>query len=810
MNQDELSDGRKRFVSDTESEAKDVPYDAADDISESRFGKADRAAALSRRHFLAGMAGVVGFALTPDSLLFALERMVKAETFASDVAGSKPIYIHTKSKVPDPKDISFTVQYGDKDAIKLWGHFWYNKDAVKSGKKMPAIVELNPYRRRDGMISGDSRMYPWFAYNEYLCFRVDLQGSGDSEGILADEYTDEELVYCSQVIRQISEHPWCDGNVGMMGESWSAINSLMTAARADCPEALKAVIVSSGSDDRYSDDIHYMGGAMMQDNTAWPSSMWGWLAQPPDPLVVGDQWKELWRERIRNADFWFSRWGAHQKRDAYWDNNSVRYRFDEVKVPVYIISGWQDGYKNPVDRTVRGVAAAGMPTAGIIGPWGHGYPYNCYPGPMINWLPYAVTHWWDKWLKGKEPSPDSELPQLTVWLGKSREPKKSPGYDDKGRWVAEDYQWPERTLEKIYYPAPKKRLSEAPPSRHARIPGSNDLLFVTAMLETSSYGDSGNPDLPGNLAAADKGSLYFDTPVLTEDFDCFGYPTATLNLTCDKSLACLAVRLCEVSPHAEAVHLVTYSFFNLCYRDGDMADPKPIEPGVPFRVCIPMNITGHTFRKGWKIRLSVSPSFFPTLWQSPEAARITLHTGGFAGFPASKLMLPGRNPRAEDALMSRLLPRDASILSVYVDDYVPTTTDPDRPGSNSRSVRPVTVDHRKGLLVNKLNDYGRCCYDGHLSGLWVDQVSTENFRMLYDEPGSLTCFTTCRTVLERPSENWKVRAVTSTKVWTESGEDGLYRFRYRAGIKTYIWQNHGGFTLFEKRKIEGTIPRSWV
>jgi hypothetical protein len=224
--------------------------------------------------------------------------------------------------VRDPKDIFFSVQYPGKPPIRLAGHFWYNAETVSAGKKCPAIVEFVPYRRRDGTMIADSKMYPWFAFNDYLCFRIDLQGSGDSEGVLTDEYTDEELTYCTQVIAEIAALPSCDGNVGMMGKSWSAINSLMVAARPDRPRALKAVLVCCGSDDRYNDDVHYMGGAMMFDNVSWPSSMFGWMSLPPDPAVVGDPWKEMWRERIRNADFWFKQWASNQPRDDYWAGQS--------------------------------------------------------------------------------------------------------------------------------------------------------------------------------------------------------------------------------------------------------------------------------------------------------------------------------------------------------------------------------------------------------------------------------------------------------------------------------------------------------
>jgi len=285
------------------------------------------------------------------------------------------------------------------------------------------------------MIS-DSKMYPWFAFNDYLCFRIDLQGSGDSEGVLTDEYTDEELTYSGQVIAEIAALPSCDGNVGMMGKSWSAINSLMVAARPDRPRSLNAVLVCCGSDDHYNDDVHYMGGAMMFDNVSWPSSMFGWLALPPDPAVVGDPWKEMWRERIRNADFWFKQWATHQPRGDY--ENSVRGHFEDVQVPVFVMSGWQDGYKNPAERVVAGLSALGKPVQGLLGPWGHKYPFGGYRGPRIPWLQYTVTHWWDKWLKGKAPSPATDWPELSVWLSESQGPSKSLCPDEKGKWVAED------------------------------------------------------------------------------------------------------------------------------------------------------------------------------------------------------------------------------------------------------------------------------------------------------------------------------------------------------------------------------------
>ena len=120
----------------------------------------------------------------------------------------------------------------------------------------------------------------------------------------------------------------------------------------------------------------------------------------------------MWRTRIRNADFWFKQWASNQPRDDYWAENCVRGNFEDVQVPVFVMSGWQDGYKNPVERIVSGLSALGKPVQGLLGPWGHKYPFGGYPGPRIAWLQYTVTHCWDKWLKGKTPPPATDCPSF--------------------------------------------------------------------------------------------------------------------------------------------------------------------------------------------------------------------------------------------------------------------------------------------------------------------------------------------------------------------------------------------------------------
>ena len=717
-------------------------------------------------------------------------------------------FLKVRDKVPDPENIFFEVQYPGKAPLRLAGHFWFNAETLKAGTKCPAIVEFNPYRRRDGTMIVDAKMYPWFAYNDYLCFRVDLQGSGDSEGVLTDEYTDEELAYCVQVIGQIAAHPNCTGAVGMMGKSWSAINSLMVSARADRPEALKAIIVCAGSDDRWNDDVHYMGGAMMFDNVSWPSSMFGWVAAAPDPAVVGDAWREMWRTRIDNADFWFRQWGGNQPRDDYWSAAAVRDHYGDVGVPVFILSGWQDGYKNPVEHVISGLSALGKESAGLIGAWGHKYPFNGYPGPRVDWLDYILTHWWDRWLKGKTPPSDDTWPQLPVWLGVSKEPSKSACADEIGKWVAEDSNWRARVKDKVLYLGPGHRLGDRP--ARATYNSTGQPVLDTEMLETSSWGECGNDDLPGDQARFDRESLYFDSDPLADDLDCFGYPEVALTMTIDRPIAALAIRLLEVSPATGASHLVTYRFVNPAYRGGDTAKPRTDRARRPVHLARAAQPHGPHLQA----RLAHPPRAVAVLLSDAMGGARRRRSSRWkrvetGGLPASALTLPGREPRAEDQRAQALLPAKSAGAYVNPDDYLPTLVEA-RPAETTRKAFPVTINGKPGIVTRKVFDSGRYQYGGPLQGLWVDQTAEENFQMVVGDPLSLVGFTQSTTILERPEQGFRARSETTTNVWSETdGEDGFV-FRYRATVKTFIGDSTGTDRPFAEKTVSGEIARSWI
>ncbi|MGH6719454.1 MAG: CocE/NonD family hydrolase, partial [Alphaproteobacteria bacterium] len=300
-------------------------------------------------------------------------------------------------------------------------------------KPVPAILTYLPYRKRDSTRAGDDPMHRYFAGHGYACLRVDMRGSGDSDGLMNDEYAAQELADGKGLIAWIATQPWCSGKVGMIGSSWGGFNALQVAALR--PPALAAIVTNCSTDDRYTDDMHWMGGALLNDMLDWGSSFFTRLHCPPDPEISGPEWRDKWLARIEQFAFPLEAWFKHQRRDSYWKHGSVNENYGAIRCPVFATGGWMDGYSNAIPRLLANLK---VPRLGLIGPWAHKYGHQAAPGPAIGYLQECVR-WWDHWLKGIDTGLMDE-PMLRVWMQENVPP--TGGYETcPGRWVAEPA-WP--------------------------------------------------------------------------------------------------------------------------------------------------------------------------------------------------------------------------------------------------------------------------------------------------------------------------------------------------------------------------------
>lgn len=591
-----------------------------------------------------------------------------------------------------------------KDGTRLAARIWLPEDADEN--PVPAILEYLPYRKRDGTYERDSLTHPYLAGHGYAGVRVDIRGSGESEGLLLDEYARQEQDDGLEVIAWLAAQPWCSGAVGMMGISWGGFNALQIAARR--PPALKAIVTICSTDDRYADDAHYMGGTLLTAGLEWPAFFFGLMCLPPDPLLVGGRWRAMWLQRLENMPLFLELWLSHQRRDSYWKHGSVCEDYGAIQCPVYAVGGWTDAYTNAIPRLL---ARLSVPRKGMIGPWAHAYPHFALPGPQIGFL-QEMLRWWDRWLKGIDTGVMDE-PILRAWMTESFEPS-SRHETLPGRWVAEPAWPPPRIMRQRLLLTDEGLGNAAAP------------LTPRALCSPQTLGKRAGNWVPfgrGHDQADDQRdddarSLVFETPPLDAPIEILGAPVVTLEVACDKPTANLVVRLCDVHPSGESLR-VSFGVLNLTHRDGH-ASPAPLVPGQRYRVRIQLNDAGAVLPAGHRIRLALSTAYWPMIWPSSDRATLLI--------PGGTLDLPVRPPRAADARL------------------------PPLPGPQSAPPEQPTIIRRDGMRIERIDRLG----------LELGAQSQSDFHI--DENDPLSAVAELRRTATMARDAWQIRIETRMRL----------------------------------------------
>ncbi|MCI0509299.1 hypothetical protein C8E00_102308 [Chromohalobacter marismortui] len=503
------------------------------------------------------------------------------------------------------------------DGTRLAARIWLPEDAESN--PVPAILEYLPYRKRDGTAVRDELTHPYFAGHGYACIRVDMRGNGESDGLMEDEYAPQEQRDALEVIDWITGQPWCDGKLGMMGISWGGFNSLQLAALR--PEPLKAIITLCSTDDRYADDIHYKGGNMLLENLGWAATMLSFSAAVPDPALVGDRWREMWKHRLDNMPLLAETWLEHQHRDAYWKHGSICENYHQalggIEAAVYMVSGWADSYINTIPRMMDNLSC---PKKALIGPWMHKYPHFAIPDPAIGFLQEALR-WWDYWLKDTDTGIMDE-PPCTFYLQDGVPP--APKYLERpGKWV-----------QTSHWPAPSDEvetqllvLGDQGLASNGRL--SNDRQIASPLTAGALQGEYiplwFGADFPPDQRRDDGLSLTFDSVPYIEGLDILGQPRLAVSVTSTEACGQLHVRLCDVAPNGESA-LITYGTLNLTLRD-DPGTMTPPVPGEPLDVRVPLDLIGYRLPPGHRLRVALSSASFPLVWSPQKRADLTLQAG---------------------------------------------------------------------------------------------------------------------------------------------------------------------------------------
>ncbi len=529
------------------------------------------------------------------------------------------------------------------DGCRLSARVWMPEGALEA--PVPAVLEYIPYRKRDGTAVRDAMMHPYVAGHGYACVRVDMRGNGDSDGLMADEYTIQELADACEVIEWLAAQPWCSGSVGMMGKSWGGFNCLQTAFLQ--PPALKAVLAVCATADRFEGDIHFKGGCLLGENFGWGAVMLSYSSRPPDPALRAD-WRGEWLKRLEAEPWLAPRWADLQERSEYWRHGSICEDWGRMQVPVLIWGGWADNYMNTVAQVVQNVPGS----KGIVGPWVHQYPHTAVPGPQVGFLAEAVR-WWDRWLKGVPNGVEGDAPYRAYVLHSA--PPDASARVRAGHWVATDA--PSAAGMRLHLcPAASAPGGFTPPGPPVEYLSRNEGGAFERRIATPSHLGLAageffpmglNAEMAGDQRGDDALSLCFDGDQLEAPLELLGACRVVVRLSSDQPLGFVVARLCDVGPDGASVR-IAHGMRNLCHRDS-MAAPERMVPGAVVEVAFDLDQAAYRLAPGHRLRLALSNSYWPFVWPSPQAGVLTL-VGGTVDLPVREgVAEPWVPPEAEGA-----------------------------------------------------------------------------------------------------------------------------------------------------------------
>jgi len=486
----------------------------------------------------------------------------------------------------------------------------------------PCLLEALPYRKDDltsSYASGYEDLRDLFGYA--VC-RLDVRGTGSSSGDATDEYPPEEQRDLVEVIAWLARQEWCNGRVGMFGTSYSGFNSLQLACER--PPELKAVFAIFATDDRWTDDVHWRGGALrLVDLVDYCHYMTPMCVLPPVPAVWGDSWDDEWRRRLETNEPWVLTWLRENTHGDYWRGGSVRLDgdragYERIECPTMIVAGWADGYRNNSFRTISELARHGVPHRLLAGPWAHADPRTAMPGPRID-LDVEMATWFDRWLRpGDHGAFESHC---DVFVRTSTVPE--PDLDlHRGSWV---------------------RLPSLPPTRTHTVPieGQRSLVVLPDTGTTAWIDCAGH--LPWGLSTDqrldDAKSLTWD--VAPPSGALVGQPRARLRVSADAPAASLSVKLCDVFADGTSA-LVARGTVDLAFRDGVHGTPSALVPGREYDVVVDLDACAYRWSPGQTLRVSVAGCDWPNTVAPPAPVTLTVH-GGSLELP----VLEGDHPAPE-------------------------------------------------------------------------------------------------------------------------------------------------------------------
>jgi hypothetical protein len=465
---------------------------------------------------------------------------------------------------------------------------------------------------------------PYFPTNGMGLVVQDCRGRYDSDG--------EHIPFANEAddgfdtIEWICNQDWCDGHIGMYGDSYLAATQF-AAAISGTPH-LTALTPRFMSGDCWK-RAYYCDGVFSLALT------WSWLcfeaaartsdAQLTDRLNLPDVLRCL---PIREMDEisgagkvpTYRKYVEHSCYDEHWEALSIRDKYDKFQVPSMFVGGWYDNYAADAVKDFLGVRAhAGDDELRdshrlLIGPWPHGISPDSTLGET-DFGADALTEndatyrWLNCMLHGRDASEFMEAPIRIFVMGLNR-------------W-RDEYEWPlARTRYVSYFLHDggvldtERPISDETPDVYTYDP-ADPVLTLGGNHSVGPY----NPGLydmarPGPYDQRPNEErddvLVYRSGVLTDDMEVTGPVVMKLYATSSARDTDFMVKLTDIHPDGRSMN-ITEGVIRARFREDVMGKPTLIDPGQVYEFTIDMQVTSNLFRKGHRLGVYIMSSNFP-LW----------------------------------------------------------------------------------------------------------------------------------------------------------------------------------------------------
>ena len=467
----------------------------------------------------------------------------------------------------------------------------------------------------------------YYAGAGYAFVLIDNRGYGSSSGRAYQAWDPREFEDGAEALEWVTQQPWSDGAVGLIGSSYGAAMALGVAALS--PPGLKAIASVYGAADIYHDFVYPGGCPNALGASAWSALMVALELAPPTLQDPGGAWLEAWRDRLDrldDGDISTLVWPSHPDYDEYWQRRAIP--VEDISVPAFFLSGWRDllcqGMLHAYER-------CRTPKRLLVGPWSHAAP-DLVPEAPYDWL-LELRLWWDRWLKGAEP--DVPRPEVVYWV------------QGEGVWRSAR-EWPPPAVTAEDYHPSDEGLAEKPSDHAAEYScaaavGGDAGLWYPMALQIGAF----------EQARDDARSLCYTSQPLVEDKTIAG----------SSDVACTARRPGgrERPPHRQALRSragrrVEAHHLRLASSRGGAGARGRVRGRDP---------TAYRVRAGNRLRCTIAGGDFPRIWPSPtephvvvlsseddpSTFRVPVIPSGEGGDPKFEPLLPEAEPQRPAAIL---------------------------------------------------------------------------------------------------------------------------------------------------------------